>query len=609
MLETRWSFTAPETRSRMENWPTLLFSWWCTSFAAVIILTRLCGRKIRSNVLFREDWIMMASLVPLFVRMILIHIVLIYGTNNIQTVGVALTEKQIYQHSVGARLVLGARIFYAMFIWASKLTVSEFLKRITIRIWRKSYEWTLHGIRIFLFLTFCAVVIATLGGCHPFDHYWQVVPSPAPKCRQGYAHLLTMGTCDIITDILLIAFPIPIVMRSGQNWKRKLQLASLFSLSVIMIAVTATRMPKVISHLGRQQYRTVWASCEILASTAVSNAVILGSFLRDKGTKKNKFRSQSVTDSIDRAPTRRPTMITLNSAGSDEDLFRFLGCRVPEHLQDQEDNTPRPAPKAEPANGVIRMEKLEKELHEPSSSDSDDSLRKPPVPEQRRSSLAPSPKQSASFFDVGGLLEDGEQSQRSRSRSTTVVDSGDPGTIALDFAPPSPEQSRRGSHALLSDVGGLLAPARNGNGNSNGAGRRHSDAQSSVARYRNAPTGVLGPMLERQETQESLQDPGGLLPHQEYSEREHTARLIAALRRGPPPGVATVDPSPEPRRPATQQSLQDVGGLLDDEQPAGARRRVGEKASPSPARRVPASPARRRGPDDMELHDPGGLLG
>lgn len=88
-----------------------------------------------------------------------------------------------------------------------KLAVSEFLKRITIRIWRRSYEITLQGIRIFLFVTFCGVVVATLAECQPFDHYWQVIPDPGPKCRQGFAQLLTMGTCDIVTDIVLIAFP------------------------------------------------------------------------------------------------------------------------------------------------------------------------------------------------------------------------------------------------------------------------------------------------------------------------------------------------------------------------------------------------------------------
>ena len=86
----------------------------------------------------------------------------------------------------------------------AKFTVSEFLKRMTYRFWKRGYEFGLRGIRIFLLVTFVAVVVATLSECQPFTHYWQVVPDPGPRCRQGYAHLLTMGVTDIVTDLLLV---------------------------------------------------------------------------------------------------------------------------------------------------------------------------------------------------------------------------------------------------------------------------------------------------------------------------------------------------------------------------------------------------------------------
>jgi hypothetical protein len=70
-------------------------------------------------------------------------------------------------------------------IWMAKFTVSEFLKRLTERFWKKGYEWCLRGIRIFLFVTFITVFIATLAECHPFRKYWQVIPDPGPQCRQG----------------------------------------------------------------------------------------------------------------------------------------------------------------------------------------------------------------------------------------------------------------------------------------------------------------------------------------------------------------------------------------------------------------------------------------
>lgn len=106
----------PEPRSRLANNPTLLFSWWCTGMALTTILVRLMGRLVRNDRLFREDKIMALSIIPLLLRMAFIHPVLLFGTNNVATD--SLSAEQIYTHSIGARLVLGARIFYAL-LWVS----------------------------------------------------------------------------------------------------------------------------------------------------------------------------------------------------------------------------------------------------------------------------------------------------------------------------------------------------------------------------------------------------------------------------------------------------------------------------------------------------------
>lgn len=594
----------------MANWPTVLFSWWCTSFAAAVIITRLLSRKVRSNKLFREDWIMMASLVPLFLRMVFIHFVLIYGTNNIDVSNIELTGTRLRNHEMGARLVLAGRIFYAMFLWTCKFTMSEFLKRITIRVWRRSWELTLQGIRIFLGVTFFAVVAATLSECQPFEHYWQVIPDPGPHCRQGFGNLLTMGTCDIVTDILLIAFPVPVVLNSGQTWKRKAQMISLFSMSAVMIAITATRMPMVIGHQGRQQYRTVWASCEILAAAAVSNAVILGSFLRDKGTKKRKYRTFSISDSIDRASVRRPTLPTLHDVDSDEDLFRSLGCRVPAHLQTIPAASPRLAPPALPAPSpnellmtTANVQRTNREL----DSDSDDSLVKPVPPHALPVSTQ---NQELSFFDIGNLLEENERSIGSRSRST-IVDSGDSAVAAQDFATYStPRSSRPGSRTFLHDVGGILS-SRRGENHERGSSRHNG-------RTRTAPTGILGPMLERHETQVSLQDAGGLLEsttpqtHSSLSANEygHTESNSQRIRMSFHRTAA---------RSHTRQYLDHEGIELEDidddlfEKSRVSRGAMTLQEALAHNRNHDDNGTGRdlavqhQQPDDMVLHDPGGL--
>lgn len=425
----------PERRSRVANNPTLLYSWWCTIFSIVIIGFRLSGRCIRNERLFREDKIMAWSIIPLLVRMGCVHVVLIYGTNNVN-VSQLTDPTRIRQREIGSQVVIAARIFYALFIWMAKFTVSEFLKRLTERFWKRGYERGLHFIRVFLIVTFFMVFIATLAECHPITHYWQVVPDPGPQCRQGYAQLLTMGIADIITDILLVAFPIPIILMSAMPLKRKLSLVALFSLSIILIIVTGARMPLVIQRRGVQQFRTVFASSEILAATIVSNAIILGSFLRDRGIKKTRFKAPSTADSMERRESaRRFTDITCSS---DEDLARSLGYRTKPELLEKTNSVPRPAPVADldllsstRQPGPFTNNSWKFPGQDPNILQGVDMKA-----EDMRDPL-PSPRggRRVSWFDVGGLLE-----------NTAAGPSPTDSVIAHDFA----AQPRRGSRASSS---------------------------------------------------------------------------------------------------------------------------------------------------------------
>ncbi|KAJ9640965.1 hypothetical protein H2199_005633 [Coniosporium tulheliwenetii] len=408
--------------------------------ALTTILVRLMGRLVRNDRLFREDKIMALSIIPLLLRMAFIHPVLLFGTNNVATDG--LSAQQIYTHSIGARLVLGARIFYALFIWTAKFTVSEFLKRLTCRFWKRGYEVGLRGIRIFLVVTFFMVVIATLAECQPFDHYWQVVPDPGPKCRSGYAHLITMGVADIITDVLLIVFPIPIIIKSAMPIGRKVALVLLFAMSLILIAVTGARVPLVIQHQGRQQYRTVFASGEILAATA--------------------FKTVSRTDSMERG-SRRET-ITVQQWGSDEDLIRDLpGYQLDPELHKTQSGPRRPSVAVSTdtmtsgANAVPAGKQNWKGLDmtaescrsSEGSEETEIDLKSPvapdPMPKPQEVRVV-HPKQNMAFFDYGGLLDTSPASASAMASPT-----GDT-TSAQDFASP-----RRGSRSLLSDLGGLLS--------------------------------------------------------------------------------------------------------------------------------------------------------
>ncbi|ETI25480.1 hypothetical protein G647_02253 [Cladophialophora carrionii CBS 160.54] len=475
----------PDYQSRIAMNPTLIVSWWCTLFALTAILIRVFGRWVRTERLFREDWIMFYSIIPLMIRMALVHVVLIWGTNNTKTEG--LTALQIHHHEIGSRLVLAARIFYAAYIWIAKLAVLEFLKRIIGKSWAKSYEVGLRYIYGFLAATFIAVVVGTLAECQPFSHYWQVVPDPGAHCREGLVQLIVMGVCDIVSDVVLIVFPIPLVWQSSMRFSKKISLILLFLLSIILVAITAYRVPSTISRHSSQQYRSLLASLEILAAAGVSNAIVIGSFIRDRGVKKAKFRAASMDDGISPARTNtqtRAVSMTHHHWGSDEDLARGVGVALPaplrrgvylDHNRPAEVAVSNPPPKAlsvpVDSNEQIRHAPFQSKwnfaeasrmrrkpsLDTLSSTSTDDikmrnlrlQIDEPLHGEGGNAYTEPDTPSRMGFFDVGGLVDaPPNESPISRSRQASIQET----SRRLSQSQPQ----RSSSKAFLADIGGLL---------------------------------------------------------------------------------------------------------------------------------------------------------
>ncbi|ELR04425.1 hypothetical protein VC83_02175 [Pseudogymnoascus destructans] len=382
----------PPARTFNDDKATLIVCWWCTIFAITIIVFRVTGRYLRTEKLFPEDIIAFLCIIPILARMAMVHVVLLWGTNNVITDG--LSQQNISHREIGSRLVLGSRIFYAASLWMLKLSIAEFLKRFTQNIWRSTHELVLRLMYYYLGATMIAVLIADLAECHPVTHYWQVVPDPGPECRQGYAQLITMAVANVTTDLLLVIFPIPLIFNSHMPLPRKTMLTILFGLSLIPIGITLCRAHYVIHHQGAQHHRSLWASIEILFATAVANALVIGSFVRDKGVKKHKYKLGS-SGSMERTLSSRrgrgygPGAVAY--WGSDEELVRGLGIGVDADLRpDSGASIARPAPVAEPGAGVDRNWRF---------------------PSQRRSDVSDvetvrdsTTRQEYNFFDVGGLL-------------------------------------------------------------------------------------------------------------------------------------------------------------------------------------------------------------
>ncbi len=105
-------------------------------------------------------------------------------------------------------------------LWTEKFSIAETLNRLVSHMPRLLYERIIVVLRWFLLVTFLGVVGSTLGECQPLTKAWQVIPDPGPQCRLAYAQLATMGTANVLTDLILVMLPIPIILSSIMTVRR-----------------------------------------------------------------------------------------------------------------------------------------------------------------------------------------------------------------------------------------------------------------------------------------------------------------------------------------------------------------------------------------------------
>lgn len=370
-----------------------------------------------------------------------------------------------------------------------KNTILEFFKRLSGLTWSKSYQNGVLAVRCVLIATFIAVVISDLAECQPFNHYWQVLPDPGGQCRQGYANLITTGVCNVLTDLLLVVLPVPIIIMSQMSFTRKFQLVLLFSMSLLIVAVTLYRIPKVVDAQGSQRLRSLLASIELLVATGVANALVLGSFVRDRGVKKRRFKYGSVagesvhaTDSGNRS--RRPT-VAERAWGSDEDLVRDVGFGLHKHLRNGESDTE--ATLQLPAGPVAPIKTFDMHNWNFPERRSSRTGEGGPIPDDVSNPPGSSGPRRVAFFDVGGLLDDQNSASPSTARRHSTISSREPLT---PHGPPEPaiyasaSGFRKGSQAILQDLGGLLGPFRTSRSQSRGREKERDDSRSTGTELR-----------------------------------------------------------------------------------------------------------------------------
>ncbi|KAJ1714383.1 hypothetical protein F9C07_2231600 [Aspergillus flavus] len=259
---------------------TLVSLWvliWC---AVGLISIRLVMRKIRGKAFVLGDYLSLCAILCALIRLALVHVIIIWGTNNMSRefrYSHHFTSEEIYRRETASKFTLVNRVFYNTYLWLQKFILLDTYRHLLRNL---SWERITLGTYVFIFAaTYVTVQIVTFTECDPFDHYWIVLPDPG-LCSQAQLQLIVLGVLNIVTDLMLIVLPVPLLVKVKRPLLEKLQLAALFAVGFFIVVITVIRLPQNAQHSTAQVNRTTWASVELFAAAIVANAPVLYGFYR-----------------------------------------------------------------------------------------------------------------------------------------------------------------------------------------------------------------------------------------------------------------------------------------------------------------------------------------
>ncbi|KAJ5696917.1 hypothetical protein N7536_007329 [Penicillium majusculum] len=300
---------------------TLIILWVFTWVTIGLIVLRLLVRKLKGFQFVLGDYFAMGAILCALVRLGLVHVILIWGTNNMSTKFRQthdFTSEEIRRREIASKFVLANRVFYNSYLWLQKAVLLDTYRRLLTHLpWEKVTMISYIGI---FAATYLVVQIVTFTECDPFNHYWIVLPDPG-TCSQAQLQLIVLvsGVLNVITDIMLIALPIPILVMVKRSAIEKIQLAILFAVGLFIVAVTIARLPQNAKNSTAQVNRTTWASVELLAAAIVANAPVLYGLL--KGQRQRSKNAASEPGSTG------PSWQGLQKRSANEAEFELQGTR------------------------------------------------------------------------------------------------------------------------------------------------------------------------------------------------------------------------------------------------------------------------------------------
>ncbi|KAH0602512.1 uncharacterized protein H6S33_008593 [Morchella sextelata] len=216
-----------------------LIGWWLSlGVVGVFVGLRLWVRSRRDNSWGKDDWLSIATMLMLIVQMIVTTLMMLefdapdWGTNM-----AAIVRFMKYSYA-GSTL-------YLVILWMIKAQLLVFYHRLMENLGKLQLLINISAGIVFI-MGLIAILINALH-CQPISRQWN--PDPAHQCpdQTNNPVFTFVVTVNVLTDVLIMILPFPILRNLHQPMKVKLGLVGVFLLGLVVIVVSIIRIVTILN--------------------------------------------------------------------------------------------------------------------------------------------------------------------------------------------------------------------------------------------------------------------------------------------------------------------------------------------------------------------------
>ncbi|CAM1508581.1 Fc.00g054290.m01.CDS01 [Cosmosporella sp. VM-42] len=134
----------------------------------------------------------------------------------------------------------------ASLVLFAKLSLVLFYRRLSPQIW---WKCCVHGVTFFVVGYNVVIFFVIIFACHPFKRHWEIGATEG-GCINETALYVATAVLGIVSDLVLLLMPIPMIVRLQMPSRQKLGLILLFSIGSATLVTSVVRLVLLLPTFG-----------------------------------------------------------------------------------------------------------------------------------------------------------------------------------------------------------------------------------------------------------------------------------------------------------------------------------------------------------------------